>query len=85
MLHKYVYGLVPPAAVTVAEPVLFPKHNMLFCEVIVAVSSNDGSDIVTLLIIIQLLPGLDSTMARKILALRLFRHLPKTFSDRSRS
>ncbi len=39
LFHKYVYGPVPPPAVTVAEPVLAPLQNTFTEEEIVAVNT----------------------------------------------
>ena len=51
-VHAYVYAGVPPAAVTVAEPLLPPLHNTFVCALIVAVNKG-GWVIVTEVVAVQ--------------------------------
>ena len=53
VLHAYVYGEVPPLAVTVAAPVLPPKHNTLVTAVAV-VKAEAGWVILAEAVIVQL-------------------------------
>ena len=50
--HKYVYGLLPPIAVIVAEPVLPPLHNMFIAVVEVDIPE-EGWVIVTVFVFVQ--------------------------------
>ena len=53
LLHKYVYGLVPPLTVKSAAPVLPTLHNTFVPDILAV--NNVGSVIVTLVVAVQVL------------------------------
>jgi hypothetical protein len=59
--HEYVYGLVPPAGVTVAEPLLPPLHDTLVCEPAVKLMAV-GCVIVKERVVVQLLASVTVTV-----------------------
>ena len=53
VFQLYVYGAVPPVAVTVAEPVVAPKQFTFVVAVMLAVSAAAGSVMVAVAVIVQ--------------------------------
>ena len=53
VFQLYVYGAVPPVAVTVAEPVVPPKQFTFVVAVMLAASAAAGSVIVVVAVVVQ--------------------------------
>ena len=53
---------MPPAAVTVAEPVAAPFHETLVCELTLALNASAGSVTVTLAVVVQDLESVTVTV-----------------------
>ena len=62
MFHEYVYGDVPPLAVTVADPLVPPKQLTFVLEEIKVDKAADGSVMVTVAVVLQLLSSVTVTV-----------------------